>query len=182
MIRRLGSQSLHYPCVTVRDESGPRYEPATPRQVRGIIFLTGCIVRSVQIVPSRGRWGRGGRVGTHRAPTSLGWGPSGRWFKSSRPYYSEARLGSGFPAFGSLRRAVLERFVVPATAAARGTMQRPHMTRRAELALRAADGPVKITLGQIGGGTVGSATDGGEMLRGRSSRRVREAGRRAPAR
>ena len=48
-------------------------------------FGTGCPVRSVQDVPPRGRWVRRGRLQTHRAPRSLGWGPSGRWFKSSRP-------------------------------------------------------------------------------------------------
>ena len=72
----------------------PRHNPAGRAWYQ---FGTGCIVRSVQIVPPRGRWGRGGRRRTPRAPGSLGWGPSGRWFKSSRPDYSEVRMGNGLP-------------------------------------------------------------------------------------
>ena len=48
-------------------------------------FGTGCIVLFVQIVHGPGHIGRGGRFGTHRHRLPLGWGPKGRWFKSSRP-------------------------------------------------------------------------------------------------
>jgi hypothetical protein len=48
-------------------------------------FGTGCIVLSVRIVHSRGHIGRDGRSETHRHLNPLGWGPKGRWFKSSRP-------------------------------------------------------------------------------------------------
>jgi hypothetical protein len=48
-------------------------------------FGTGCIVLSVQIVHGCGHIGRGGRSGTHRHRLPPGWGPKGRWFKSSRP-------------------------------------------------------------------------------------------------
>ena len=33
--------------------------------------------------------------GVAQSGSALGWGPSGRWFKSSRPDSLEARLGSG---------------------------------------------------------------------------------------
>ena len=53
-----------------------------------------------------------GRVGTHRHQMSSGWGPSGRWFKSSRPDIrkpaSEAVRPSeelDFPRFGRQVRA-----------------------------------------------------------------------------
>ncbi len=48
-------------------------------------FGTGRIVRSVQCVPGRGHKGRMGRVRTHMALVSSGWGPSGRRFKSGLP-------------------------------------------------------------------------------------------------
>jgi hypothetical protein len=57
-------------------------------------FGTGCIVRYVLCVPSRGRKGRMGRLGTHLTDLSAGWGPSGRWFKSSRPDQSPRRFGA----------------------------------------------------------------------------------------
>src|SRR6476660_177810 len=34
---------------------------------------------------ARGRWGRGGRLGTHLHLELFGWGPKGREFKSRRP-------------------------------------------------------------------------------------------------
>lgn len=57
--------------------------------------------------PLRGRWGRGGRIGTHRTPTSPGWGPSGRWVQIQSPRY-QGSLGSGAwnrcrEAFAALR-------------------------------------------------------------------------------
>src|SRR4051812_31666816 len=42
-------------------------------------------VQCVQIVQNRGRIARSGRWRTHRHDPPLGWGPKGRWFKSSRP-------------------------------------------------------------------------------------------------
>ena len=48
-------------------------------------FGTDRYVRCVQIVQKRGRIGRSGRSRTHRRPEPVGWGPKGRWFKSSRP-------------------------------------------------------------------------------------------------
>ena len=48
-------------------------------------FGTGCIVLSVQIVHGPGHIGNYGRSETHRRVSPLGWGPKGRWFKSSRP-------------------------------------------------------------------------------------------------
>ena len=48
-------------------------------------FGTGCIVLSVQSVHLRKRQGREGRPGTHTHHLLAGWGPKGRWFKSSRP-------------------------------------------------------------------------------------------------
>ena len=50
-------------------------------------FGTDCCVLSVQIAYDCGHAGRGGRSGTHRQRLRLGWGPKGRWFKSSRPDY-----------------------------------------------------------------------------------------------
>jgi hypothetical protein len=58
-------------------------------------FGTGCIVHYVQIVHGRGRIGRSGRSRTRLHAEPLGWGPKGRWFKSSRPDYPEARFRSG---------------------------------------------------------------------------------------
>jgi hypothetical protein len=58
----------------------PDWEPAPWYR-----FGTRCIVLSVQIVHGPGHIGRGGRSGTHRHRLPLGWGPKGRWFKSSRP-------------------------------------------------------------------------------------------------
>ena len=48
-------------------------------------FGTRCIVLSVQIVHGSGHIGKDGRSETHRRLNPLGWGPKGRWFKSSRP-------------------------------------------------------------------------------------------------
>jgi hypothetical protein len=50
---------------------------------------TGCIVLYVRSVQRRGRMGRMGRVRTHMALVSSGWGPSGRRFKSGLPDSSE---------------------------------------------------------------------------------------------
>jgi hypothetical protein len=58
-------------------------------------FGTRCIVLSVQIVHGPGHIGRDGRSGTHRHLNPLGWGPKGRWFKSSRPDLAKARFQSG---------------------------------------------------------------------------------------
>jgi hypothetical protein len=46
---------------------------------------TDCNVLCVQIIHVRGRWGRGGRSGTHLHLKLFGWGPKGREFKSRRP-------------------------------------------------------------------------------------------------
>jgi hypothetical protein len=48
-------------------------------------FGTQRIVLCVQIVHGRGRIGRSGRSRTHLHRLPVGWGPKGRWFKSSRP-------------------------------------------------------------------------------------------------
>ena len=48
-------------------------------------FGTRCTVLSVQIVHGPGHIGNDGRSETHRRLNPLGWGPKGRWFKSSRP-------------------------------------------------------------------------------------------------
>jgi hypothetical protein len=48
-------------------------------------FGTGCTVLCVQIVHRPGHRGNDGRSETHRHLDPLGWGPKGRWFKSSRP-------------------------------------------------------------------------------------------------
>jgi hypothetical protein len=48
-------------------------------------FCAGCYVLSVQIAQNHGRDGGDGRFWKHRHQLSLGWGPKGRWFKSSRP-------------------------------------------------------------------------------------------------
>jgi hypothetical protein len=48
-------------------------------------FGTGFIVLSVQIVHGPGHIGKDGRSETDRHLNPLGWGPKGRWFKSSRP-------------------------------------------------------------------------------------------------
>jgi hypothetical protein len=45
---------------------------------------------------------------TSRAPSG-GWRPKGRWFKSSRPDYSEARFGSGFLASAPARERSMAR-------------------------------------------------------------------------
>ena len=82
LVRRQRSTIRGWSRETKRAPNRPRRTPAGWAWYH---FGTGCIVRSVQIVPPRGRWGRAGRPGTHRAPTSPGWGPSGRWFKSRRP-------------------------------------------------------------------------------------------------
>ena len=46
---------------------------------------TGYFFRCVQDVHESGRCGRTGRSGTQRTVVGIGWGPKGRWFKSSRP-------------------------------------------------------------------------------------------------
>ena len=72
---------LYHPSVARRDISGPCYAPATlvvPPWYRMHLLC-------VRGVHRRGRWGRRGRVRTYRARVFVGWGPSGRWFKSSRP-------------------------------------------------------------------------------------------------
>jgi hypothetical protein len=50
-------------------------------------FGTGCIVLCIQIVHGPGHIGNDGRSKTYRHLNPLGWGPKGRWFKSSRPDY-----------------------------------------------------------------------------------------------
>jgi hypothetical protein len=79
--------------VVARNESGPRSEP-----VPWYRFGTGCIVHYVQIVHGRGRIGRFVRSRTYRHPEPLGWGPKGRWFKSSRPDYTKPPAKLGFLA------------------------------------------------------------------------------------
>ena len=59
-------------------------------------FGTGRIVRYVRCVPSAGQEGRMGRVGTHMAVVSAGWGPSGRRFKSCLPDIPKAASEAGF--------------------------------------------------------------------------------------
>jgi hypothetical protein len=54
-------------------------------------FSTRCTVLSVQIVHGAGHIGNDGRSGTHRHLNLLGWGPKGRWFKSSRPALHQFR-------------------------------------------------------------------------------------------
>jgi hypothetical protein len=53
-------------------------------------FGTRCTVLSVQIVHGPGHIGNDGRSETHRRLNPLGWGPKGRWFKSSRPDYVDS--------------------------------------------------------------------------------------------
>ena len=60
-------------------------------------FGTQRIVLCVQIVPELGHMGRIGRSGTHLHQLPVGWGPKGRWFKSSRPDETEP-APAGAPA------------------------------------------------------------------------------------
>jgi hypothetical protein len=61
-------------------------------------FGTGCIVRCVQSVQGRGHIGQVGRSGTDLHQSPVGWGPKGRWFKSSRPDFHGSRYCGADPA------------------------------------------------------------------------------------
>jgi hypothetical protein len=77
-------------------------------------FGTRCIVLSVQIVHGTGHIGHAGRSGTDLHESPAGWGPKGRWFKSSRPdcslviavFWRVKRrwFMAGLPRLGSLAR------------------------------------------------------------------------------
>ena len=56
---------------------------------------TDCHVLCVRIVQGHGLDGRLGRRRTHRQALLVGWGPKGRWFKTSRPDFLEEPLASG---------------------------------------------------------------------------------------
>jgi hypothetical protein len=94
--------------VALRDESGPRYAPATsgraaqlsvplvpaaPLTCRSSLATSGVVPAVLPDASPNaskaslggGRWGRWGRERTQLQCLSAGWGPSGRWFKSSRP-------------------------------------------------------------------------------------------------
>jgi len=58
---------------------------------------TDSYVRCVQIVVVRRRSGRPGRSRTGRRELPTDWGPSGRWFKSSRPDFIEFFARSDSP-------------------------------------------------------------------------------------
>ena len=58
--------------------------------------------------------GNDGRSETHRRLDPLGWGPKGRWFKSSRPDQARARSGSGLSVSQRLRSGAETGAVVPA--------------------------------------------------------------------
>ena len=65
---------------------------------------TDCCVRWVQKVHARGQAGRVGRDRTDRHTCGVGWGPSGRWFKSSRPDFWWSLLDADPVAAASSRR------------------------------------------------------------------------------
>jgi hypothetical protein len=82
--------------LAIRAESHQRNSfRSAPARYR---FGTRCIVLSVQIVHGPGHIGNDGRSETHRHLNPLGWGPKGRWFKSSRPDYTKPPLTRGFCA------------------------------------------------------------------------------------
>jgi len=62
-----------------------RRTPGSEQQPRGTARGTDCIVQCVRQVADGGQRGRRGRGGTHLHMLLAGWGPKGRWFKSSRP-------------------------------------------------------------------------------------------------
>jgi hypothetical protein len=64
--------------------SSPRVGPVLHPGSERYRFGTGCSVRCVQNVHARGHGGRSGRSREQRASQPVGWGPKGRWFKSSR--------------------------------------------------------------------------------------------------
>ncbi|MBA2255972.1 MAG: flippase-like domain-containing protein [Thermoleophilaceae bacterium] len=92
-------------------------------------------------VPRRGQPGRWGRGGTHRTPKHVGWGPSGRWFKFSRPDYLSRSCGRPVPSLRwapSVRRP--EAAVSIAGSKPIGPSSRPRgWSRLAELTARLRD-------------------------------------------
>ena len=77
-------------------------------------FGTECTVLSVQIVHGPGQIGNDGRSEIERRSSPLGWGPKGRWFKSSRPdYFSSTPQAARVPSVPKERRST-SAWLVPA--------------------------------------------------------------------
>jgi hypothetical protein len=76
------------------------------------VAVVDCYVQYVQIVRGPGREGRMGRVRTHMAVASSGWGPSARRFKSGLPDSMQTASYGRESAFATRPRALNRRLVI----------------------------------------------------------------------